>query len=152
MTETLSTIFQRTRGAPIEVSGRLVQPIFEKTIETGQSNFFAHRLGVSNEVLTGLRLKSANGYININNQRYTDVILWSDTSPESVYFSVVAKKAGVLKIWNVWRADNIIQAWVGNTGIMVSEEAQGKLMKLECSGGTETADFTTLIYEIKSIS
>ncbi|WP_152531800.1 hypothetical protein [Pseudomonas syringae] len=151
MTETLSTIFQRTRGAPVEVSGRLVKPIFEKAIEKGQSNFLARRLSASNEVVTGLRLKSVNGYIEINNQRDTDIILWTDTSPESVSFSVVAKKAGVLKIWNVWRADNIVQAWVGEAGIVVCEDQEGRLTKLECSGGTETVDFTTLIYEIEAI-
>ncbi|MGN2432949.1 hypothetical protein [Pseudomonas syringae] len=135
MTETLSqAIFQRTRGAPIEVSGRLVQPIFEKTIETGQSNFFAHRLGVSNEVLTGLRLKSANGYININNQRYTYYLMVRH-EPRVCLLFCSSEESWCAEDLERMAADNIIQAWVGNAGIMVSEEAQGKLMKLECSGG-----------------
>ncbi len=45
--------------------------------------------------------------------------------------------------------NDIVQAWVGNAGIVISEE--GCITKLECSGGTEVVDFSTLVFQIESI-
>lgn len=39
MTETLSSIFQRTRGAPVEIAERLVYPIFQKKSKQGGAVF-----------------------------------------------------------------------------------------------------------------
>ena len=149
MTETLSSIFQRTRGAPIEVAEGLAQPIFQKKIRAGRSRFLARRLKSSKQLVSGLRLKVVKGELEVNNQRHSEIILWSDTSPESVFFTVVSKKACELKVWNVWRVNDIVQAWVGNAGIVISEE--GCITKLECSGGTEVVDFSTVVFQIESI-
>jgi hypothetical protein len=151
MTETLSSIFQRTRGAPVEVAERLVYPIYEKEIKNpGRSDFLAHRLKSSMQPVSGLRLKVVKGELELNNQRYSEIILWTDTSPESVFFSVLSKTVCEFKIWNVWRVNDIVQAWVGNAGIVVDEV--GRIIKLECSGGTEAIDFSTLVYQIESIN
>lgn len=149
MTETLSSIFQRTRGAPIQVAERLVYPIFQKKIKAGRSNFLARRLKSTMQPVSGLRLKVVKGELEVNDQRHSEVILWADTSPESVCFSVLSKTGCELKIWNVWRVNDIAQAWVGNAGMVISEE--GRITNLECSGGTEAVDFSTLVFQIESI-
>lgn len=149
MTETLSSIFQRTQGAPIEIGERLVFPIFKKKIKAGQTNFLARRLKSSKQPVSGLRVKVLKGEIEVNNQRHSEIILWADSSPESVFFSVVSKVACELKIWNVWRVNGVVQAWVGNAGIVINEE--GGVTKLECSGGTDLVDFSTLVFQIESI-
>lgn len=149
MTETLSSIFQRTRGAPIQVAERLVYPIFQKKIKAGQSSFLARRLKSSMQPVSGLRLKAVKGELEVNDQRHSEIILWADTSPESVYFSVLSKTGCELKIWNVWRVNDTAQAWVGNAGMVISEE--GRITNLECSGGTEAVDFSTLVFQIESI-
>lgn len=149
MTETLSSIFQRTRGAPIQVAERLVYPIFQKEIKAGRSSFWARRLKSSMQPVPGLRLKTVKGELEVNDQRHSEIILWADTSPESVYFSVLSKTGCELKIWNVWRVNDTAQAWVGNAGMVISEE--GRITNLECSGGTEAVDFSTLVFQIESI-
>lgn len=149
MTETLSSIFQRTHGTPVEVQQRLVYPIYQKKIEAGRSSFLARRLKSSMQPVSGLRLKVSKGQIEVNNQRHSEMILWSDTSPESIIFSVLSKTDFQLKIWNVWRVDGVVQAWVGNAGIVITQE--GRVTKLECSGGTDSVDFSTLVFQIESI-
>lgn len=149
MTETLSSIFQRTLGAPIEVAEGTAHPIFQKKLRAGKSRFSVQRLKSSKQLVPGLRLKVVNGEIEVNGQRHTEMILWADTSPESVFFTVVSKKACELKVWNVWRVNDMVQAWVGNAGILITEE--GGITILECSGGTEIVDFSTLVYKIESI-
>jgi hypothetical protein len=62
---------------------------------------------------------------------------------------VVSKVACELKIWNVWRVNSVVQAWVGNAGIVINEE--GGVTKLECSGGADLVDFSTLVFHIESI-
>ena len=86
MTETLSSAFQRSRGAPVQVGERLVYPIFQKKIKAGRSSFLARRLKSSMQPVAGLRLKVVKGELEVNNQRHSEVILWEDTSPESVFF------------------------------------------------------------------
>lgn len=148
MTETLSSIFQRTQGAPTKVAGRLVQPIVQQTIKAGRTHFVVRRIRSAEQPVPGLRLKVVKGVLEIDNQRYTEIILWADTSPESVSFCVVSKSACQLKIWNVWRANDIVQAWVGNAGIVMTE-ARG-ITTLECSGGTDDIDFSTLVVHVES--
>lgn len=149
MTETLSSVFQRTQGAPVEVAGRLVYPIFQKKIKKGRSNFLARRLKSSAQPILGLRLKVVKGELEVNGQRHSEIILWADTSPECVFFSVLCKTACELKIWNVWRVQDIVQAWVGNAGMVISEE--GGTISLECSGGTEAIDFSSLVFQIEAV-
>jgi len=149
MTETLSSAFQRSRGAPVQVGERLVYPIFQKKIKAGRSSFLARRLKSSMQPVAGLRLKVVKGELEVNNQRHSEVVLWEDTSPESVFFSVLSKTDCELRIWNVWRVNDFVQAWVGNAGIVISEK--GNIINLECSGGTEAIDFSTLVFQIESI-
>ena len=149
MTETLSSIFQRTRGAPVEIAERLVYPVFQKKIKAGRSSFLVRRLKAPAHPISGLRLKVVKGVLEVNNQHHSEIILWADTSPESVPFSVVSKTACELKMWNVWRVNDIVQAWVGNAGILITEE--GNLTTLECSGGTEAVDFSALVFRIESV-
>lgn len=149
MTETLSSMFQRTLGAPIEVAEGVAHPIFQKRLRAGKSRFLAQRLKSSKQLVSGLRLKVVKGELEVNGQRHSEMILWADSSPESVFFTVVSKKACELKAWNVWRVSEMVQAWVGNAGILITEE--GCITILECSGGTEEVDFSTLVYKIESI-
>lgn len=146
MVETFSAIFQRTCGAPIEMNGHIIIPIFQMKLPPGRKNFVFRRLKSSSASVTGLRIKAVKGEIEVNGQCHPEIILWADTSPESVPLSVVSKSSCDLKIWNVWRADDVVQAWVGNAGLVVSQ-AEGSI-KLECSGGDEGVNFSSLVVQI----
>lgn len=149
MSETLSAIFQRTRGAPIEINGHTILPIFQMHVPPGRKNFVVRRLKSASASVTGLRIKAVKGEIEVNGQRHQEVILWADTSPEAVPLSVLSKSSCELKIWNVWRAGDVVQAWVGNAGLVVSQ-TEGTT-RLECSGGDEGVNFSALVVQIDQV-
>jgi hypothetical protein len=63
-----------------------VFPIIKKKIKAGQTNFLARRLKSSKQPVSGLRVKVLKGEIEVSNQRHSEIILWGDSSPESVSF------------------------------------------------------------------
>ena len=68
----------------------------------------------------------------------TRVVLWSTNSPEEV--EVVTTDAGELRIWNVWRDGDLIQAWERDAGLEVDDA--GADLGLRCHdghGGDEVA-------------
>ncbi|MDR6356279.1 hypothetical protein Q3H58_002950 [Pseudomonas psychrotolerans] len=115
-------------------------------LSSGQKDFLVRRLNASLQPVAGLRIKAVKGKIEINGQSHSEVILWADTSPDVVSFSVFSKLGCDLKVWNVWRSGNLVQAWVGNAGLIVTENKNS--VKLECSGGDENVDFCALVVQI----
>lgn len=148
MSETLSSLFQKSKGAPIEMNGHSVQPIFQISIKDKRQDFLIRRLKATKSPIPGLRIKAVKGEIEVNGQRHPEMILWADTSPESVAVSVLSKSGCELKIWNVWRVDNIAQAWVGNAGLLISKT--GKVITLECSDGVGEVDFSSLVIQLET--
>ena len=148
MTTTLSEQFQQSRGKAIQFDGQLIHPMFQKKINKNK-NFLIRRLKVIDSPLQGLRIKVVGGEIEVNNQSHPEIILWADTSPESVIISVSSKNGCDLKIWNVWKIDDLTQAWVGNAGMVINE--MGKVVTLECSGGVAEVDFSNLVVEIEEL-
>lgn len=116
----------------------------------GSRTFLVRRLQSSASLVTGLRLKAVRGEIEVNGQRHAEIILWADTSPETVSLSVLSDAGCELKAWNVWRAGDVVQAWVGNAGIAISEV--GSAVTLECSGGGSETDFSALVVQIEPVN
>ncbi len=146
MAETLSAIFQRTHGAPIEIDGRIILPSFKFKLESGRKELTVRRLKSSSAPVSGLRIKAVKGEIEVNGQVHPEIILWSDTSPEIVSLIVKSRSGCELRMWNVWRYEGGVQAWIGNAGIVINK--LGDSVRLECSGGSEGVDFLALIVEI----
>lgn len=146
MAETLSSLFQKSKGAPIEVDGRLVQSIFKTEISRASQTFLVRLVKAKHSPSQGVRIKVVKGEVEVNEQRHQEIILWADTSPKSLVVAIHAKPGCELKMWNVWMVDEIVQAWVGNSGIIVSETEAA--VTLECSDGYGQVDFSCLIIEM----
>lgn len=147
MNESLSTLFQKSNGLPIELGGCLAYPIFKMVIKESKKDFLVRRLHATKSPISGLRIKVVKGEIEIKGERHPEVILWTDTCPESVSLSILSKSGCELKTWNVWRVDDLTQAWVGNAGLLISEE--NKIIMLECSNGSGEIDFSDLVVQIE---
>ncbi len=147
MDQILSLLFQQSKGAPVESKGQLVHPIFKARVKSGQKRFLIRRIHATSSPVPGLRIKAVKGQIEVNGQRHPEVILWADTSPETVPLSVISKFGCELKAWNVWRADDLVQAWVGNAGLVISEADH--VITLECSDGVGEVNFTDLVVQIQ---
>lgn len=63
---TFSEIFQRTHGAPIEVDGRIIQPVFQVKIDGVRKTFVIRRLKSRSASVAGLRIKAEKGEIEVH--------------------------------------------------------------------------------------
>ncbi|HEY4372010.1 MAG TPA: hypothetical protein VGN52_08800 [Burkholderiales bacterium] len=146
MKESLSSIFQKIRGAPTEVDGRFVYPIFKEHVEKGERNLRIRRLASKQSPVQGIRIKMVKGLIEIYGRKYSEIVLWADTSPTVVDLKISSRSGGELRAWNVWKIDDITQAWIGNAGIRIAKE--GGVVTLECSDGVGDIDFSNLVVEV----
>ncbi|MBF6031473.1 hypothetical protein ICY20_27315 [Pseudomonas sp. P115] len=149
MEETLSSIFMRTNGKPINSNGKTVVAIVEIEITKPRTVFSIRRLSATDNRVQGLALKAVSGQIVVDDSGngYPEIVLWSDTSPDDVVIEVLSKSGSTLKIWNVWRSTFGMNAWVGNAGIYVCRP-DGK-MTLACSDGVGDVDFCDYVVALE---
>lgn len=149
MNKSLGERFRESRGQPIQLDDKTVYGIYRRNISGKQPLEIRFR-HTSEDPVQGLRMKLDKGSLVVNGQELKDVVLWADTSPETVSIECQpAGRGGELKIWNAWRDDTgAMQAWIGNAGIVVDEE--GDVLTLRCSDGIGPPDFDDLIVEIKT--
>lgn len=149
MEETLSSIFARTKGKPIDFNGQTVVAIIEIKITKPRTVFSIRRLSATNGRVQGLVLKAVNGQLVVDSSGtgYPEIVLWSDSSPDVAEIEVLSKSGSTLKIWNVWKSTFGMNAWVGNAGMHVCET--GNKMTLECSDGVGDVDFSDYVVTLE---
>jgi hypothetical protein len=146
MQDTLSALFQKSKGQSISLDGRVVEPIFTRQINETNQKIRIRRISSSGNTKSGVRLKVSSGEIQINGENFKEIILWAETSPDDLELTIVSKKGCELKVWNVWQVDDLVQAWVGNAGICITESDYSTI--LECSNGLGKVDFTDYVIQI----
>ena len=146
MASTLSDLFQLSKGKPVDYGGRLVHGIFSISIKAGNQKCEFRRLRADLEKPSGMHFKCAGGMIEINDFETKQMTLWADTSPECTHFNIRAEKNCVLKMWNKWRFGNSQQAWLGNSGMIIT--AKNSDLKFECSQGFGDVDFSAFVAEL----
>lgn len=145
--ETLSSQFQREQGKPILFDGKIVQPIFKLKLEKYSNFIVISRISSRENPEQGIRIKVERGEIYLDGKKYKEIILWESTSPKSVDIEVISKGQAELKIWNVWRIDTLINAWIGNSGMVVNETSN-RCLRFECSDGVDAVDFSNLLFNV----
>lgn len=91
------------------------------------------RESVSVEREQGLVLDTDDA-LTVGEVEAPQLVLWAHTAPERVQVRTGA--AGELRIWNVWRDADIVQAWVGRAGLVVDDE--GDDLGVSCHDGHES--------------
>ena len=147
MSETLSALFQRSDGGSIDLGGRTVQPIFTMQLRKGRQEILIRRVKSKESPISGLRLKVKKGKVEVNGQQHSEIVLWVDASPADVLITTSCKSDCELKAWNVWRIDDLMQAWVGNAGLVVDEGNES--ITLRCSDGAGDVDFDDFVVRIE---
>lgn len=143
MSSTLAEQFAKAKGAPVDVDGVLVTNMYRRTVRQGERIVIS--LSVNEESVTqGIRLKLSKGTVLVGDQELQDVVIWSDTAPQS--FEVICKPEEAqseFRLWNCWKGSGEgISAWIGNAGIIVQEN--GANVKLHCSAGIGSFDPSNL--------
>lgn len=153
MTETLADLFT-TAGSPvIEWEGGPVFAAFE--LDRIPQELVVEFLAAKALPVQGLRLRIRGGALAVNDVVTNDVILWRDTAPDRVTVRVQADRGArppSLKVWNVWRGGlDVIQAWLGNSGMRVDRDSAGDEVLLSCSDGDGPADFDDLKVRLRLV-
>lgn len=78
----------------------------------------------------GLVLEADHG-LSVGEVEASRLVFWADTAPAEV--EVQAGDAGDLRVWNVWREGDLIQAWEGPARIDVDDD--GEDLGLSCHDG-----------------
>lgn len=156
---TLGEQFVKSKGEPIAYQGKRVHSIFCREVG-GEARLAIRFIGSSKLVPQALRVKSHNCKLHFDGQALTDIVLWADKSPTELWLMVAPAKRqskskkseqssiALVKVWNAWSDDQgVMQAWIGNSGILV-EEAVGETL-LRCSDGVGLPDFDDLVVSLR---
>jgi hypothetical protein len=146
----LSERFAQNQGEPIELDGRLVQPIYRRRVAPDERIRIALARFRPNPV-QGVRAKLQSGNVQIDNgpEPLADVVLWTDTAPRSVVLRCITKKHTELRIWNCWRDEHgVMQAWIGNAAMEITEE--GSSARIRCNSGNAIT-FEDLVMQVETI-
>jgi hypothetical protein len=146
MVMSFSQKFIENRGQSFELDGKLVHAICQLNLEEGVNIFNFQRISNKLGLICGLRIKILKGEFTVNKSVGKETILWSDTSPTNVEIVIKSRKNCVLKIWNVWKHDALINAWSGNAGMHIEKTDEGFV--LECSCSIREPNFADLVYKI----
>lgn len=148
MEKTLSELFQENHGAPVRVSEMEVVPIFRIGLDHGWNSFLLELKDTDVEFQQGVRLSIKGGEIEVDGISSPDVVIWNELAPPAVAVRVFSKKKeNVLSVWNTWRFKRIDQAWIGNSGMVVSADDRGYLFS--CSNGVGDVDFSDFVFMLR---
>ena len=97
-----------------------------------ESTITVSRESATTDRVQGLVLDADHPLV-VGEVRSDRIVLWSDNAPDSM--EVVTTEAGQIRIWNVWRDGDLIQAWQGHAVMFVDDE--GEDLGLSCRDGHE---------------
>jgi len=142
----LAALFADQRASQIDWDGPLFS-LYE--VPTGVEHLTIEFSSVGSELRQGVRLKARGARLTIDDVEDTDFVLWQDTSPRHVEVDLrwSARGARSLRIWNTWVRDGVAHAWLGNAGMRVDDEGQGRYL-LRCSDGAGEPTFDDLVVAV----
>jgi hypothetical protein len=143
----LADLFQASRGEPVEWDGQDVHMMYELAGPAADQELLIRFGQPSPARGQALRIRARGGLLEVNGQALDDVVLWSDSTPESVvvgFRPARADKPMTVRIWNAWRDPaGTMQAWIGNSGMLIEEH--GGSTVLRCSDGFDDPTFDDLV-------
>lgn len=149
MDKTLAQLFQESKGAPLTIGEDEIRQINKIEISKGRHFLDVARIKSKARPVQGVRIKLVNGTVSVTGHSHPEIILWADTSPDMLRLELESKSKTELRLWNVWRVDDLVQAWVGNSGMRIKDTGAGMVM--ECSDGNDGATFDDLVVRINLV-
>jgi hypothetical protein len=145
----LAQRFQEARAPKIEVDGREIYGLYEIDVSSGETALSLDFVAIKKSTIQGINIKAVNCDVEINNQILTDFVIWADHSPNHIPLNVRVGKSGkaTLKVWNVWKYDDVVHAWIGNAGMLVKKN--DRHIAFHCSDGMGDPNFEDLVFTIE---
>jgi hypothetical protein len=101
------------------------------------------------EPVQGICLQIDSGQIEINDDKGPGMVLWMDTAPRELSFSVSGAKGSKLRVWNCWRGKfGQRDAWFGHAAMMV-DFREPACYSFQCSDGQRDLDFANLVFDLE---
>ena len=146
----LSEMFAQNQGEPVHVDSRLVHSIYRRTVHSNEC-LRLDIVSARDAPPQGVRMKLKTGKVQIpGHEPLSDIVLWTNTAPKSVVFKCLTRQPSELRIWNCWRDDrNVMQAWIGNAGLVLEETGKG-VVRLSCNSRHELT-FQDLVLELAEV-
>jgi hypothetical protein len=138
-------MFRESGGKPVKYKDVTLQMMDE--IALGATNSVLIRfLSVNSEWRQGIAL-TTEGTFFLNMQKIKNgIVLWQDTAPQEVDFSV-SSKSRILYVKNVWdTGDGVIQSWHNGSAMIV--DVNSKHRRYRCNDGLPDDDFDDLVFEL----
>ncbi|TDA48853.1 hypothetical protein [Burkholderia pyrrocinia] len=145
----LAQRFQEAGAPKIVVDGREIYGLYEIDVSSGETVLTLDFVSNKESTIQGVNIKAMNCNVEINNQILTDFVIWTDHSPKHIQMNVTIKRDGkaALKVWNVWKCDDVSHAWIGNAGMLVKKD--DRHIAFHCSDGMGDPDFEDLVFTIE---
>ncbi|MGR3911569.1 hypothetical protein Q3A80_31440 [Burkholderia sp. SR8] len=145
----LAQRFQEARAPKIEVDGREIYSLYEVDVSSGETALSLDFISSKKSSIQGVKIKAENCNVEVNNQILKDFFIWADHSPKHIPMNVTINKGGkaAIKVWNVWKYDDVPHAWIGNSGMLVKKD--DRHIVFHCSDGMGDPDFEDLVFTIE---
>lgn len=153
MEKTLAQLLSDAKGGPIDFKGKSVEMSYRISVSKAQE-IEIEILYYNGEFQQGfeISLDQRKGHIEVDGQKLTTPVFWTNTAPRMFSFKCFPKKTnGIMNVWNVWKNveyKESIDAWVGNAGLYV-ERIDDESMIFHCSNGVGNINFEDFVFKIK---
>lgn len=153
MKASLSAMFIEHKGKPLNIDGN--QVVMSHKVEVVKNQEVRIELiSWKSEYRQGIEvsLDTRKGMVEVNGEKLSDPIFWTDSAPRCFAFKCHPRKAiGHLNILNIWQhrdSEGRIDAWVGNAGIIIHQEEEGSFL-FSCSNGIGEVHFDDIVFRIR---
>lgn len=139
--KTTAEQFISSNGNPIVMDGLTIINMYRRWVYPGQIVRLSFAVSIEHP-MQGVRLKVDKGKLLVNGKLVEDVVIWRDSAPSEIEIICHPKgEGGELRVWNCWRDKNdVMQAWVGNSGIVVEESERTALLRCSAGAGDFSPD------------
>ena len=148
MNPKLAELLSVAAGGPIHWSGKCVHMMYELPGSLTSQGLMIRFAQPSPARPQGLRIRVRGGLIELNGRQLNDVVLWSDTAPDTVFVQFLpaaGETSMTVRVWNAWRdTSGTMQTWIGNAGMLVEPKEDGSTV-LRCSDGFGEPSFDDLV-------
>ncbi|MGW6743595.1 hypothetical protein ACWGDX_23225 [Streptomyces sp. NPDC055025] len=145
----MDEMFRESKGQPVELTGKLVRLAYSVRVESRSVSAKIAVRSFKSEPTQGICLQMNHGELEVNDFRKPGMVLWLDTAPRVIYFTVLGGVEATLEIWNCWRGKfGEREAWIGSSGLVV-DAVGGDMYHFACSDGPGAAEFTAVEFDLR---
>jgi hypothetical protein len=140
-------LFAAANGGPIVYGGK-VMVLEDNFPVAGRSHLRLVFEKFGSEWLQGVVLKTKGAFTVDGSIINTSIVLWQNTAPRVVDFSVTTK-SNVIRIWNVWDRGRGISSHLQGAAMIVEQLGNGR--RYCCNDGHPDENFDDIVFRLERL-